>query len=384
VGAAWAIAHYGHFARLPSGWGGRAAIIPPGRQAEALAQLPVEALRLPSAMLATLHELDVRRVDELRKLPRASLPSRFGPRVIECLDQALGHLPETITPQRAPEPIRADWLLEHPTSDRRAVKSIVKKLIEQVAARLERRQEGAQQLVCTLQIAGHDPVELAVGLVHPSASAAHLCDLVCMQLERTAVPGEVAGVNVSAVLIAPLDSHQGNMFDIGTSRDHWKQLAMLINRMTSRLGKHAVLRVWLTEDAQPERVPGYGEAVGKKEGATDYRLRTTGKRKDANSSFPEPVACSLKPSLRPLLLLPQPLPVRVVSVVPDGPPIRFAWDGCEHVVARSWGPERIATGWWRSDPIARDYYRVETTAGQRFWMFRCLDGGDWFLHGIFE
>jgi protein ImuB len=71
-------------------------------------------------------------------------------------------------------------------------------------------------------------------------------------------------------------------------------------------------------------------------------------------------------------------------VVPDGPPIHFSWNGGEHVVARSWGPERIVTGWWRSRPIARDYYRVEAQSGQRFWLFRCLDQRDWFLHGVFE
>jgi protein ImuB len=260
VGAAWAVAHYGHFARLPSGWGGRAAVIPPGRQGEVLARLPVEALRLPDSVLALLHELDVRRVSQLQKLPRASLPSRFGPEVLQRLDQALGHRPEPITPQRPPEPVRAVWLLEHPTSDRRVVKAIVRKLIQQVAATLERRQAGAQQFVCRLGIAGHEPVGLSVGLVHPSASAAHLYDLVCLQLERTAVPGEVASVNVSAALTAPLGSEQRKIFDAGPRRGNWKQLAVLINRLSSRLGKQAVLRAWLAADAQPELVTRYEEA----------------------------------------------------------------------------------------------------------------------------
>ena len=371
VGAAWAVAHYGHFARLPAGWGGRAAILPPGRQFDALAQLPVEALRLPDKILTTLHELDVRRVDQLRKLPRASLPSRLGPQAIQRLDQALGHLPETITPQRPPEPIRALWLLENPTPQRRGVKLIVRKLIKQVAAQLERRQEGVQQLVCTLGIAGHQPVEIAVGLVHPSASAAHLYDLVGMQLERTAVPGEVASVNVSAVLTASLDSHQRTMFEAGSRRDHWKQSAMLINRLASRLGKKAVLRARLTAEAQPELVTRY-------ESAADIGFQHMQKHP---APAPDPRAPT--PVFRPLLLKQEPILVRVVSVVPNGPPIRFSWNG-EHVVARSWGPERIATGWWRDQPIARDYYRLETESGRRFWLFRCLDRGNWFLHGVFE
>ena len=34
--------------------------------------------------------------------------------------------------------------------------------------------------------------------------------------------------------------------------------------------------------------------------------------------------------------------------------------------------------------IARDYYRIETVTGQRFWLFRRLDDGRWFLHRVFE
>ena len=47
-------------------------------------------------------------------------------------------------------------------------------------------------------------------------------------------------------------------------------------------------------------------------------------------------------------------------------------------------PERIQTGWWRGRTVGRDYYRVETACGRRFWLFRRLRDGRWFLHGAFE
>ena len=53
---------------------------------------------------------------------------------------------------------------------------------------------------------------------------------------------------------------------------------------------------------------------------------------------------------RPLALKPRPVPVAVVSVVPEGPPIRFRWGKDDHVVRQSWGPERIETGWWDGGP----------------------------------
>jgi protein ImuB len=102
----------------------------------------------------------------------------------------------------------------------------------------------------------------------------------------------------------------------------------------------------------------------------------------------------------------RPVPISVISVVPAGPPAQFHFDGVDYRIARSWGPERIETGWWRAgnrgsasgtparpspesrvpNPafgIRRDYYRIETTSGHRFWLFRRLADTRWFLHGEF-
>jgi len=83
-------------------------------------------------------------------------------------------------------------------------------------------------------------------------------------------------------------------------------------------------------------------------------------------------------------LLPQPLPIPTTSVVPDGPPVRFRWGDVDYSIARSWGPERIETGWWRGQDVHRDYYLVETISGARFWIYRRRDDGRWFLHGCFD
>jgi protein ImuB len=82
-------------------------------------------------------------------------------------------------------------------------------------------------------------------------------------------------------------------------------------------------------------------------------------------------------------LLRRPAPLETSSVIPNGPPIPFRRGGRRHVVARHWGPERLETGWWRGQSAWRDYYRVETTEGHRYWLFRRRRDGKWFLHGIF-
>src|SRR5262249_12249037 len=86
---------------VPHGAGMRsvpATIIPPGRQSALLRDLPVAALRLSEDVVETLRELGIQQIGELQGLPRSTLPARFGPSVLERLDQALGLTQEPIVP----------------------------------------------------------------------------------------------------------------------------------------------------------------------------------------------------------------------------------------------------------------------------------------------
>ena len=48
------------------------------------------------------------------------------------------------------------------------------------------------------------------------------------------------------------------------------------------------------------------------------------------------------------------------------------------------GPERLETGWWDDDGIARDYYTAVNPRGMRLWVFRNRNpSAAWYLHGIF-
>jgi len=50
------------------------------------------------------------------------------------------------------------------------------------------------------------------------------------------------------------------------------------------------------------------------------------------------------------------------------------------------GPERIESGWWDGDDIARDYFVARTPKASVVWIYRergALQGGQWYLHGLF-
>ena len=94
---------------------------------------------------------------------------------------------------------------------------------------------------------------------------------------------------------------------------------------------------------------------------------------------------------RPIRLFARPLPIDVTAALPDAPPVLFRWRRVLHRIVRAEGPERIGPEWWRNvseGGETRDYYRVESEAGLRFWVFRegAYGGGSlprWYLHGLF-
>lgn len=157
---------------------------------------------------------------------------------------------------------------------------------------------------------------------------------------------------------------QRRLFDEEEVATDSRLLVKLVDRLSSRLGETAVLRVSPVADAQPE------QAVS---------VASWTKGGDTGETFSAELARH-----RPLRLLRSPHPLPVTSVVPDGPPMQMIWHGCSHRVLRQWGPERIETGWWRKADVQRDYYRVEWEDGTHVWAFRERRLGTWFLHGFFD
>jgi protein ImuB len=48
------------------------------------------------------------------------------------------------------------------------------------------------------------------------------------------------------------------------------------------------------------------------------------------------------------------------------------------------GPERLETGWWDDDGIARDYFVARNPEGVHLWVYRDRRSKDcWYLHGMF-
>jgi protein ImuB len=385
------------------------AIVPAGAGLNAYAALPLEVLRLPAALLELLAELGLARIGQLLLLPRADLAARFGPLLAQRLDQLSGAAAELLPSHSPPEEDRAELLFEAPTEKLEAVAAAFERLLAELAPRLAARRQGALELCCRLTGPGGLATELHVRCFRPNSQAAHWCELLRLSLERRTLPGPVEKVEVLVTSAGPLEFWQQNLFGAERGRAE-RQVGLLIDRLAGRLGRDAVLSPRLAPEPQPELVchlePLVGRerlgavAVNRRVRHADHpesrRARAANRARGARAAEPvrtadptgEPasgVVGTADPArFRPLRLWSPPEPITVVALAPEGAPARFRWRGSEHRVGRAWGPERIETSWWRGRYVRRDYYRVETHRGERYWLFRRRSDGRWFLHGAFE
>jgi len=347
IGTAWAFARYGDQSAEHS-----------------LEQLPCAALRLPSEMVTTLSRLGLDCIGDLLPLPRPELQARFGPFLLQRLDQALGQASELLVPVHLPPEFSAGQSFEYPVAHRDTIAAVLRQLVERLCFVLQERDAGALHLLC--RFACHGTLSCEVGLFRPTADAEHLLKLFEVQLERLTFPEPVTGISITVTKHARLQQRQQKLFGHPSVHRATVEVASLIDRLAGRLGRHAVLRAILRSDPQPEKASRYEPLVG------------SPASKPSRSAVPP-----ASPLDRPLCVLRDPLPLPACVPASPGPPARFPYLGRQQELFRYWGPERIETGWWRNRGIRRDYYRVETTTGARFWLFQNLRDSRWYLQGVF-
>ena len=365
-GTAWALSRF-HAAPSP--------VLPSGREAEALAPLPIAALRLSPETCTTLRRLGFKSVGVLLDKPRAPFAARFSAELLRRLDQALGRVEEPLVPI-VPPPVYHSlryWL--EPILMQEAVVAHSKRLMQTLVHVLERDDVGARALrLCLYRVDGA-VTAVDIGLTLPTRNVAHIGRLIELKLDALAATQE-AGFGFEAIGLAvtraePIPARQTELTavaeDTGES-DRTERCATLVDTLRQRLGPHSVRRFEAIASHLPERAEVLASVNGEP------------------SAWPAP-----EQTTRPLLLLPRAEPTEVTALVPDGPPRRFRWRGVTYEVAGSQGPERIASEWWRQRTPAptRDYYLVEDADGHRFWLYREglyereTTAARWFVHGLF-
>jgi protein ImuB len=306
-------------------------------------RLPLACLHWPAETVATLAGLGVSTVADLLRLPRAGFAARFGPRLLDELDEGLGRRREPrrrlVVPERFDERIELPALAEMAAG----VAPALERLLKRLESFLRARASGVNALRLDLLHRAELPTRISIVLTRQASDAAHLSELARERLAACRLPAPVVALRLRSGVLRPLSLRDAGLFERGRSADP-EATARLIDLLRARLGNEAVFGVSPVAEHRPERA---------------WRVAEPG-----SASLPSPWPAA-RPA-RPLWMLAEPQPL-------DG------WGG-----ALVTGPERIETGWWDGHDVRRDYYVALTRADVRLWIFRERPPGQrWFLHGVF-
>ena len=348
-----------------------------GAEGEAdVRRLPVLALELPDEALAGLRRAGLATLGDLAARPMAGLAARFGEEAVRRLRAILGEADSPIVPFRPRVPVRAAMRLAEPVARTGDVLEVIEALLADCAGQMAERRLGGRRFVVTLERTDGARRQLAVDTTRPQRDPAPVMRLLRERIETLADPLD-PGFGFDAIALAVPRLEPLAVRQIGTDGALAEEddIAALLDRLVTRLGSEAILRLHPRGSHVPERAQRLIPAVRR-------------------APVPWPLPGEGVP--RPLLLLDPPEPVTAIAGVPDGPPQRFRWRGRLHVVRLAEGPERIAPEWWRrldghleaGAGLTRDYYRIEDEAAGRYWLFRrglFSETGDprWYVHGLF-
>ena len=353
IGGAWAVARFGKVTP----------IVNAGRQAEALLGLPPSALRLEPLILERLQKLGLRTISSFISMPRQELRRRFGEILLLRLGQALGVENEVLVPLVPPVPFVERLPCLEPIRTAEGIGIAIQKLLEPLCLRMQSEGKGLRKAVLKCYRVDGKLVSVGISTTRGSHSVSHLCKLFELQVSKIEPALGIELFVLEAPKVEDVDAVQEKLW-AGRPGLEDTALSELLDRIAVKIGPERIRRYLPSENYWPER---------------SVRLATSLEEKSSISWRTD------RP--RPVRLLPRPEPIEVMALLPDYPPKVFTYNGRRHVVGKSDGPERIEREWWQDkEKHHRDYYALEDTEGQRYWVFRSGHFDDkpkWFLHGFF-
>jgi protein ImuB len=336
--------------------------------------LPVAALECAEDDATALRRAGLKTIAEIADRPSLLFTARFTSAFTVKLARVLGEEDKRITPLREPAAYRAEQRCAEPVASHDVIAGMLAELATSVCDQLAARSMGGRIFEGTFLRADGAVRRIRVETSSPTRDPDVILRLHRDRLETLADPLDPGfGFDLicfEAMRVEPWIENQGTF----SAQDDQKDgIAQLVDRLSTMFGRERVMRLQPIDSHIPERaqavVPAALSAPSRKWEESTLQSRT---------------------GLRPLLIYARPHPIDV-EADDNARPKSVRWRRVMHRIANAIGPERIAEEWWHTDPSGygtRDYYRVESPEGRRFWIFRAAttEVGErqrWFLHGVF-
>jgi protein ImuB len=385
-------------------------VIPPGKQAERLGELPVDVLQAAPEILETLDRWGIRNLRALAALPEVAIVERLGQPGLHLQKLARGAAERPLVPAEPPLCFEESLELEHPVALLEPLAFVLGHLLEQLCARLEARALATNELRLTLGVDGTEHAEEV-----PSSSflasrenvsaekletrnEKHHClrlpvpmldsrlFLKLLQLELRAHPpaAPVMKVTLAAEPVKPRPG-QGGLFLPETPAPD--RLELTLARLAGIVGEHKIGAVELVDSHRPDAIEMKRFAPAAPQGLK----RTHDDCHSARALAREESAFQL-----PALALRRFRPPLSVSVeLREGEPVRISTGEIRGEISPLSGPWRSSGEWWkgssRGNPSSgwvREEWDIALARKEEgivlYRIYREAQGGGWFVEGVYD
>jgi protein ImuB len=237
-------------------------VVPPGKNAVALAPLSIAALPLDAVDVRWLTKLGVRSIQELRALPRSAIATRLGSRAAVVMGLADGEDRAPLASYVPPEIPEEEIALEYGVSGSEALTFVAKTLTDRLATRLAGRAVAASRLELDLALdaallrdgEGEGETErvqrIAIELPSPLSSASDLLAALRPKIERAVLRAPALGAKLRAASLVHKPQAALSLFEPQPKAE--RALPKLVAELAGDLGEEAVGRLALGDGWAPE------------------------------------------------------------------------------------------------------------------------------------
>jgi protein ImuB len=337
-------------------------VVLPGREAQAISQLPLTALHLTREDEATFAAWGIRTCAELAALSETDLIARFGQAGKKLHSLACGTWPHLMLPM---EPSFDTSLVERmeldfPVEGLERLLFLLSRMTTTLLERVRNKARAIAALRVILHLDGEAEHERTVRPALPLQDTPTLLKLIQLDLEKHPPSAAIVGLELHAQSATPYRAQYGLFLPQAPEPG---RVEVLLARMRKLLGDHRVGSPELTDDHRPNA----------------FRMvpfEPPPPRRNESSSPSTPIALRVS---RP----PQMVNVTLANHVP----VRVFWGGVEYVIGEAAGPDKVSGQWWSEAKWCREEWdvRLENGSAERL----CRIAFDprstcWYMQGTYD
>ncbi len=388
-------------------------VIPEGREAEQLGNLPLEVLFTEDHDLQTLEILElwgIRNFRALAALPEIALSERLGQKGIRLQQLARGYSSRTLVPVEPPLNFSEAIELEYPLVLLEPLAFLLARLLDQLCSRLGARALATQELNLdlTLECIATDHTGITTGHVgtstparpinYPSRAQARqnfhrtlrlpvpLLDakvfLKLLQLDLNAHPpgAPIVKIQLSAEPVRPRAAQSG-LFLPPTPEP--EKLELTLARIAGIVGENKVGSLQLLDTHRPEAFRMHRFAPDQDQKQPTRRSKAHPNNNSGAEQKPQnEAAVTAMRIFRPAL--------RATVALKEGRPAHIACakrkEICGEILWAA-GPWRTSGDWWEQEGWARDEWDIALQGAGSIMLYRLvrdLLNGEWLLEGNYD